>query len=64
MDLTHIINNIKVRNILQDGYKDVIDYLDDEEIDRLLIHVFCGIGKSRLMYKICVQALQNEPSDI
>ena len=58
MSIQDIINQIKIRDILQDGYKKTLIKLKNDE-QKYLFDIFCGIGKSRFMTKIALNFLDN-----
>jgi superfamily II DNA or RNA helicase len=46
-----ISNKIKLRNVLQEPYENMIQKINTNDNIKLLFQAFCGIGKSRAMYK-------------
>ena len=45
------INSLEIRDVFNDGYQTILNHLQKSNFGKYLVHAFCGIGKSRLMYK-------------
>ena len=45
------INNIALREVFDKCYEKIKDTIENSIESKYLIHAFCDIGKSRLMYK-------------
>ena len=49
--LDNSIQNIIIRDVFDEGFKIISNNLEYHKFGKYLVHAFCGIGKSRLMYK-------------
>ena len=51
MTMQASINNVEIRDVFTESYEKIKNTIINGTESKYLIHAFCGIGKSRLMYK-------------
>ena len=53
-------NSVDIRNEFDSGYKRIYESVQNGEDSRFLVHAFCGVGKSHLMYKSALRVAEIE----